>query len=161
MFYVKLAPHDCKHDVSGVQVLHPHVHFLEYTNNTAVMVDPLVNSVSTFIFALKGKGGGRFARKLWFSLYIHFYFVLVFLQNMRKLETLANGSVLRISLSQHVITTGFQGREELLLGGIPRWCIMCYGLELKPIPCTLISGDRGWSRSINEPIMQRSRIPVF
>lgn len=102
---------------------------LDYTNNTAVMVDPLVNSISPFIFALKEKGGGRFAGKLWFSLHIGFYFVLVFLQNMRKLKTLANGSVLHISLSQHDIATGFQGREELLLGVILRWCIMCFGPE--------------------------------
>lgn len=33
--------------------------------------------------------------------------------------------------------------------------------RLKPIPCTLISGDRVWSHSMNEPIMQRSRIPVL
>lgn len=51
------------------------------------------------------------------------------LQNKCKLEMPANISVLRISLSQHDMATGFQGREELSLGRILRRCIMRFGLE--------------------------------
>lgn len=70
---------------------------------------------------------------------------------------------LHISLPQHDTATGFQGKKELSLVGILRLGPRAAGCRprLKPIPCTLISGGRVWSHSMNEPIMQRFRIPVL
>lgn len=52
----------------------------------------------------------------------------------------------------------FTGRNPLLVQNVLRPGATGCRLQLRPIPCTLIRGDRVRSRSTNEPIMQRSQI---